>query len=200
MKKETSRRRRFRILFRRRLRHCRRLLGKSWFGRGVKALFRRCIDALMTSDDYGVRFVVCFVKKMRWRNVKACIASLRASVDCGVRFIRDILWRKLASILSLLLVGVWVGPDLLLWADGLWNQEAPDGGYYLRLSLIAAGAALLAVFVLVCFCARRNVIRDSDDCGVRFVGAIRWAIRWVQPRLILFLLLLVGLGGARASS
>ena len=157
MKKETSRRRRrFRILFRRRYR---RFFGKSWFGRGVKALFRRCVAALRAFGGHVGRLLGKI-----WRGFKAWFgrrvaASLRAFEYYGARFFKKI-WSGFrsfpltVSVCLLVAVGVLGGsfvPGLLCWFGGLWNLKVPDGVYYLRSPLITAGAGLLAAFVAACF-------------------------------------------------
>ena len=155
MKKEIHRRRRrFRILFRRRLRHCRRLFRQ--IRRAVKTWFYRRAINLKTLDDYIARF---FGKI--WRGFKAwfrrrVVAPLRAFDYYGARFFKKI-WSALCSFpflvwvfllsASIVLGGIF-GPGLFCWFKGLWNLETPDGSYYLRPPLITAGAALFAVIFL----------------------------------------------------
>ncbi len=134
MKKENSCLRRFWILFRRRLRHYRRLLEKNW--RKVKAWFGRRVAALKASDDYGVRFV----RETPWRKFRSILLLLVAFVVLGGSFV----------------------PGLLCWFGELWNSEDMDGIYYLRSPLITAGAALLAASIAAGFFAWRNWIAGKQ--------------------------------------
>ncbi len=94
------------------------------------------------------------------------VSALKAYVGRVVRLLKKI-WRVLRSIPFLVLLLLLLAEVVLrvrfdlgltLWVESLWKLKGPDGVYYLRASLITAGAA----FVAAGFFAWRNITADKQ--------------------------------------